>query len=98
MLESVEAFVKYSDGIRRRTLNYIRALPTASLDWSPKPGEFTCRDIICHVAASEMMLSELPPGGGGSIWGTRIISRIRWNSCSTISHQRIRMRMPYWTR
>ena len=55
MLHSVTDFIKYFESVRRRTLNYVRALPANRLGWSPKDGEFTCADILRHFIASEKM-------------------------------------------
>jgi len=55
MIKSTVEFIKYFDGIRRRTLNYVRIVPTDQLGWLPKEGEFTCADIIRHFSASEKM-------------------------------------------
>jgi uncharacterized damage-inducible protein DinB len=55
MLQSMTTFVPYFESIRRRTLTCIRCIPEDHLDWAPKPGEFTCGDIIRHLAAAESM-------------------------------------------
>lgn len=55
MIGSTTDFIKYFDGIRRRTMNYIRIVPADRLFWSPKEGEFTCTDIIRHISAAEVM-------------------------------------------
>lgn len=55
MIQSTVDFIKYFDSIRRRTMNYIRVVPSDRLGWSPKPGEFTCADIIRHIIAAEKM-------------------------------------------
>jgi len=55
MIQSVAAFTKYFDGIRRRTNNYIQAIPGHQVDWSPKAKELTCGDIVRHLAAAEKM-------------------------------------------
>lgn len=55
MIQSVEAFTKYFDGIRRRTTNYIQAIPDNQVDWSPKAEELSCGDIVRHLAAAEKM-------------------------------------------
>jgi len=55
MITSTTGFIKYFEGIRRRTLNYIRVLPPERLAWAPKQGEFTCADIIRHFGVSERM-------------------------------------------
>lgn len=38
MIHSTTDFIRYFEGIRRRTLNYIQVLPPDRLEWSPKPG------------------------------------------------------------
>ena len=55
MIQSTSDFIKYFDSIRRRTLDYIRAVPQDRLSWSPKEGEFTCADIIRHIIEAEGM-------------------------------------------
>lgn len=55
MIRSTESFISYFESIRRRTLNYVQAIPDSQADWSPKPGEFTVMDIIHHLASAEMM-------------------------------------------
>lgn len=55
MIEHIDPFVQYYDGIRRRTINYIRTVPADRLAWAPKEDEFTCADIVRHLAAAEKM-------------------------------------------
>lgn len=55
MIHSTKDFIKYFNSIRRRTLNYIRVIPSDRLAWSPKPDEFTCADIIQHIIEAEKM-------------------------------------------
>ncbi len=55
MIQRVDSFTAYFEGVRQRTLKYLRVVPIDSLDWSPRAGEFTCRDLICHIAAAEQM-------------------------------------------
>lgn len=55
MIQSVNTFIEYFDGVRRRTINFIRAIPIEQIDWSPKEGELTCGDIVRHLAATEKM-------------------------------------------
>lgn len=57
MIQSVNAFVDYFEGIRRRTLNYIHAIPADRVDWSPRIGELTCGDLARHLAAGEIMFA-----------------------------------------
>lgn len=55
MISSPSAFSSYVAGIRRRTLGYCRSIPPERIDWAPRPGEFTCGDIVRHLAAAEQM-------------------------------------------
>ena len=55
MLQSVESFIQYFAGIRRRTLNFAQAIPPTQIEWSPETAEFTCGDILRHLAALEIM-------------------------------------------
>ncbi|MCL4300594.1 MAG: DinB family protein [Anaerolineae bacterium] len=55
MIAHVDQFTNYFDSIRRRTLNYVRAVPPDKIDWQPKTGELTCGDIVRHLAAAELM-------------------------------------------
>ena len=55
MIQSVSGFIDYFESIRRRTVNYIQTVPADHIDWSPKAGEFTCGDIVRHLAAGESM-------------------------------------------
>jgi uncharacterized damage-inducible protein DinB len=55
MIRTVESFIGYFEGIRRRTLKYLQAIPEDSGNWAPKAGEFTYIDLIHHLAAAEAM-------------------------------------------
>lgn len=53
MVTSVEAFIRYFEGIRRRTWAVVDRLTPELLDWAPRPGELTCGAIVRHVAGAE---------------------------------------------
>src|SRR5438105_4327129 len=55
MIQHIADFIAYFDGIRRRTIQFIRTVPADRLDWAPLPGEFTCGDLVRHLAAGEAM-------------------------------------------
>jgi uncharacterized damage-inducible protein DinB len=57
VIGSVREFSEYFDGVRRRTVGFFRMIPPEQIDWAPKPGEYTCGDIIRHVAVSESMFA-----------------------------------------
>ncbi len=53
MIQSVENFIRYFDGIHQRTLNFAQAIPPDKIDWSPQEDEFSYGDILRHLAAIE---------------------------------------------
>jgi uncharacterized damage-inducible protein DinB len=53
MIKSVESYIRYFDGIRRRTLNFARAIPPDKIDWAPAEDEFSLGDILRHLAGIE---------------------------------------------
>ena len=53
MINSVGDFIRYFEGVRRRTCSVIERVSPALLDWRPRPGEFTCGDIVRHLAGAE---------------------------------------------
>ena len=53
MIASVAEFVRYFEGIRRRTLAVVDRVAPSLLDWAPRPGEMTCGEIIRHLAGAE---------------------------------------------
>ena len=55
MIQTVAGFIQYFESVRRRTLNYLRVIPTEKFEWTPKDGEFTCGDIVRHILAAEKM-------------------------------------------
>lgn len=55
MITTMAAFLSYFGGVRRRTLRFIQAIPADAADWAPREGEFTCADIVRHLAATEHM-------------------------------------------
>ena len=63
MISSVQAFINYFASVRRRTLTYVRTIPADQVDWSPKPGELTCGDLVRHVASAERMFTTVALGG-----------------------------------
>ena len=64
MIGSVREFTEYFDGVRRRTVGFVRMIPPDKVDWAPMAGEFTCGDIVRHLAASESMFTGVVADGG----------------------------------
>ena len=53
MITSVAEFVKYFDGVRRRTVTAVDRVTPALVEWTPRPGEWTCAQIVRHLAGAE---------------------------------------------
>lgn len=75
MLHSVRRFIDYFDGIRRRTLRFIDAIPAARIDWSPGDGEFSFGDLIRHLAATEDMFIGAVVNGKWKYAGHSIVGK-----------------------
>jgi uncharacterized damage-inducible protein DinB len=63
VIASMREFTEYFDGVRRRTVGFFRTIPADMIDWAPKDGEYTCGDIVRHVAASESMFAAVVADG-----------------------------------
>jgi uncharacterized damage-inducible protein DinB len=63
VIGSVREFTEYFDGVRRRTVGFFRMIPPDMIDWAPKPGEYTCGDVVRHVATSESMFTGVVADG-----------------------------------
>ena len=63
MIQSVESFIRYFTGIRRRTVTFAQAIPADQIDWSPREGEFTCGEILRHLVAIETMTVQVVVDG-----------------------------------
>ena len=55
MIATVAGFTEYFEGVRRRTRHFFEAIPAERVDWAPQAGEYTCGDIVRHLAACEVM-------------------------------------------
>jgi uncharacterized damage-inducible protein DinB len=62
----MSAFADYFDGIRKRTLKYIRRIPPDQMGFSPYPGKFTLGDLVRHLASTEAMFVRAVVAGG--VW------------------------------
>lgn len=53
MLASIREFVRYFEGIRRRTWAAVDRLPPELLEWRPWPQALSCGEIVRHLAGAE---------------------------------------------
>lgn len=52
----LDAFIKYFENIRTRTVKVIDCIPPKRINWAPKKGKMTFGDIIRHIALAERYL------------------------------------------
>ena len=55
MIQSVDSFIKYFGGIRKRTYRYVKAIPADQGEQAPNENEFSCGDIVRHITSAERM-------------------------------------------
>ena len=53
MIVSVAEFVRYFDGVRRRTLAAVARVTPETAAYRPREAEWTCGQIVQHIAGSE---------------------------------------------
>ena len=54
MIHSVDEFVKYFEGVRRRTVTAVDRVTPALAAFRPKVDEWTCGEIVRHLAGAEL--------------------------------------------
>jgi uncharacterized damage-inducible protein DinB len=64
MLTSTAAFIQYFERVRARTMAFVDAIPLEKMDWSPRAGEYSCGDLVRHLASVETMDVEAALGNG----------------------------------
>ncbi|GAB4430655.1 MAG: hypothetical protein OHK0015_16110 [Chloroflexi bacterium OHK40] len=69
MIQSIEAYIGYLEGIRRRTLTFCAAIPPERVYWAPRPHELTFGDLVRHLAAAEQMFVGVAVAGRWSYPG-----------------------------
>ena len=53
MIASVAEFVRYFEGVRKRTVIAVDRVGPLLAGFSPKPGEWTCAQIVRHLTGAE---------------------------------------------
>ena len=53
MIASVADFIRYFESIRRSTWAVVDRVTPDLIDWAPRAGEFTCGEIVRHLAGAE---------------------------------------------
>ncbi|MHB9144605.1 MAG: DinB family protein [Symbiobacteriia bacterium] len=63
MITSMASFLDYFEGVRKRTLSFLRRIPPNQMNFTPHPGKFTLGDLIRHLASVEAMYARALLGG-----------------------------------
>ena len=68
MITDIGAYLKYFDGIRRRTERDVAALPPEAVDWRPPPlageSEWSIGQIVSHIGSSRLYFASAYRGEG----------------------------------
>ncbi len=60
---TVDQFVSYLDGIRKRTLMYVDAIPESLFHWRPAEDKFTIAELVRHLGSTEVMFYRVCKSG-----------------------------------
>ncbi|MED3552679.1 DinB family protein [Cytobacillus praedii] len=55
IIHDIKEYVKYLDGIHKRTMQYVKVIPNELLDWKPSEDKFSTGDLLRHIASSRLM-------------------------------------------
>ncbi|MFF2176692.1 DinB family protein [Lysinibacillus sp. NPDC058147] len=55
MIHDIGEYVKYLDGVHKRTMQYTKAIPNELLEWRPSEDKFSLGDLFRHIASSRLM-------------------------------------------
>jgi uncharacterized damage-inducible protein DinB len=53
----IESFVRNWNRIHKQTSRALRATPVDKMEWRPKEGMFTLRELVTHIPQAEFMLA-----------------------------------------
>ena len=67
MISSVTAFAEYWQRIHTRTREMVAAIPEESLDWRPAEGEFSCAELVRHIASARRNIDRISAQDGVGI-------------------------------
>jgi uncharacterized damage-inducible protein DinB len=68
MIRSIDEFLRYFDGVQRRTMRDVAALPEAADGWAPPAGDdeqgWSVNQVIAHIAAARLFFANAYLGQG----------------------------------
>lgn len=78
MIEA-SALIEYVQRVQDRTYEVVERLPESLVDWRPAPGEFSCGEIVAHIAAARRMNARTIAGEATRYEGHELPPRAGWN-------------------
>ena len=96
MINSVDAFLRYFDGVNRRAMRDIGKLPAEAESWQPPSGAgegaWNIADIVKHMAMSRMFFAGAYRGDGWSAepWLRPTDTREQWQDALVTSAEQLR--------
>ncbi|WP_249365480.1 hypothetical protein [Cytobacillus citreus] len=67
MIHNINEYVEYLDSVRKRTMQYVKATPSFTLEWKPAENKFSTGDLLRHLGSSKIYWSKR----GGPILGMK---------------------------
>ncbi|MGE8034640.1 DinB family protein [Lysinibacillus sp. NPDC093692] len=55
MIHDIEEYVKYLEGVHKRTIQYVKVINEELLDWKPSEDKFSIGDLLRHIASARLM-------------------------------------------
>lgn len=55
LIHDMEEYVKYFEGVHKRTMQYVKIIPEELLDWKPSEDKFSIGDLLRHFASARLM-------------------------------------------
>jgi uncharacterized damage-inducible protein DinB len=99
MISDIDAFLKFFDGLSRRAIRDIGALPEAAETWQPPAGAdenaWGIGQLVAHMASSRLYFAEIYTTGEWSPipWDTPTGTREEWLAALELSAARFRARL-----
>ncbi|QED49314.1 DinB family protein [Cytobacillus dafuensis] len=55
MIHNINEYVEYLESVRKRTMQYVKATPSFTLEWKPAENKFSTGDLLRHLGSSQLM-------------------------------------------
>ncbi|WP_017755132.1 DinB family protein [Calidifontibacillus oryziterrae] len=55
MIHDIGEYISFLDGVRKRTMDFAKAVPNSMLEWRPAENKFSTGDLLRHLGSSQLM-------------------------------------------